>query len=93
MPVNREQRLVIFEGQVQGVGFRYTACRLASRYDVAGYVRNLPNGAVECVIEGLADQIDMLIADIRSDFDPYIHEVRQQKAPPTGKFRSFTVRY
>ena len=35
---------VRYTGRVHGVGFRYTACRIAASFPVAGYVRNLPDG-------------------------------------------------
>ena len=41
-----------FSGHVQGVGFRYTVQDLAADFDVRGYVRNLPDGRVELVVEG-----------------------------------------
>jgi len=37
---------VIYEGRVQGVGFRYTAKNLARGFDVTGWVKNLPDGRV-----------------------------------------------
>src|SRR5207245_6186322 len=45
-------RHVYYSGQVQGVGFRYTAQQLAAGFAVSGFVRNLPNGDVELVAEG-----------------------------------------
>ena len=36
---------VIFRGRVQGVGFRYTATRLAASRAVTGYVVNQSDGA------------------------------------------------
>lgn len=47
---------VFYEGRVQGVGFRYFARRLAAGFDVAGYVRNLPDGRVELVASGEAEE-------------------------------------
>jgi len=31
---------VIYQGRVQGVGFRYMACQIAEEFEVEGYVRN-----------------------------------------------------
>jgi acylphosphatase len=51
---------VIYSGIVQGVGFRYTTQRLARGVAVAGFVRNLPNGTVELVVEGEAAEVQRL---------------------------------
>ena len=88
-----EQRIVRFTGRVQGVGFRFTACRAAGGYDVTGHVRNCPDGSVECVVEGPADQIDAFLADLTMRMDGYVRDVGQQTAPATGQFSSFTVRF
>lgn len=37
----------IVQGDVQGVGFRYTTQRVANQLGVVGSVRNLPDGSVE----------------------------------------------
>ena len=44
-------------GRVQGVGFRYTAREAASECAVSGWVRNLPDGSVEIVAQGLPDAV------------------------------------
>ena len=89
----QQQRIIHFEGDVQGVGFRYTATRVAQSFDVTGYVRNLPDGSVECVVEGEADQIDAFVAKLSGRMEPYIRRQRQQHAPAGGTFSSFGVRY
>ena len=38
-------------GRVQGVGYRYFVSREAESLDVAGFVRNLPDGSVEVIAE------------------------------------------
>ena len=38
---------IVVEGDVQGVGFRFYTEAMARRIGVAGWVRNLPGGAVE----------------------------------------------
>jgi acylphosphatase len=52
---------VLVSGRVQGVFFRDACRRLAMEHNVAGWVRNLPDGRVEAVFEGLADDVAQLI--------------------------------
>ncbi len=42
----------VFRGEVQGVGFRYSAQHWAERHGVRGSVRNLPDGAVKLIAQG-----------------------------------------
>jgi acylphosphatase len=51
----------LISGHVQGVGFRYFAEATASREGVLGWVRNLPDGRVEALIQGTREQVDGLI--------------------------------
>jgi acylphosphatase len=55
------RRRVVVRGTVQGVGFRYSLARRAESAGVAGWVRNLPDGAVEAVLEGPAAAVDQLV--------------------------------
>jgi acylphosphatase len=87
----RQQRIVLYKGNVQGVGFRYTAVRIAEEFDVTGYVRNLPDGDVEIVVEGEGQEIDQFLAELSGRFDGFIRKQTQQIAPPGGQFRTFTV--
>jgi acylphosphatase len=51
------RRRVVVHGHVQGVFFRDTTRREASRRGVAGWVTNRPDGAVEAVFEGPPDAV------------------------------------
>jgi acylphosphatase len=58
---------VIFEGRVQGVGFRYTTKDLARGYDVIGTVRNLPDGSVELIVSGENEELAEFLRELRED--------------------------
>jgi acylphosphatase len=58
-------RRLIVTGRVQGVGFRFFAERAARELAVSGFVRNLPNGAVEAVAEGEEDAIARYVERLR----------------------------
>jgi acylphosphatase len=51
---------VLVSGRVQGVYFRDTCRRVASRRGVSGWVRNLPDGRVEAVLEGPPDGVEQV---------------------------------
>jgi len=88
----QEQRIVHYWGAVQGVGFRYTACRIAGRYAVAGYVRNLADGRVECLVEGAGDQVEAFLEEVAETMGTFIRRQTQQAAPCSGRYASFGVR-
>ena len=53
----RVARRYLISGRVQGVGFRYFTKDSAQREGVTGWVRNLPDGRVEALVEGEADAV------------------------------------
>jgi acylphosphatase len=91
--MGQEQRIVHFSGEVQGVGFRFTACREAARHNVTGYARNLHDGRVECVVEGEAGEIDAFLADLSARMGDYIQGRSEQTGPYTGRYAQFGVRF
>ncbi len=86
------RREVYFSGQVQGVGLRYTAMRLATDLNVTGFVRNLPDGRVQLVAEGACGEIDRLLDGIRDALGNYIRQAAITDTTPTGEFHGFGVR-
>jgi len=89
----RERREVRYHGQVQGVGFRFSARRIASTFDVTGFVRNLPDGSVHVVVEGVRDEIDRCLGTIAQSMDEYIDRADVADAMATGEFTVFDVRF
>jgi acylphosphatase len=83
---------VYYSGTVQGVGFRYTVHALASSFAVAGYVRNLPDGRVELVAEGEADQVNRFLAAVARRMDGYIEDAAVTDETPSGA-TGFRIRH
>jgi acylphosphatase len=86
-------RHVIFIGRVQGVGFRFTAHRMAQRHQLSGFVRNLPDGTVEMLAQGPARDIDDCIRDIKDYFGDYLRETRIQEIPADPKYKDFRITF
>ncbi len=81
---------VWYSGQVQGVGFRYTALRLAQAHAVKGLVRNLADGRVEMLVEGEPAEVERFLESVRGKMDGYIHAVSVQDEPVRG-FADFCI--
>ena len=86
-----ERREVYYYGTVQGVGFRYTVRSLAGRFAVAGFVRNLPDGRVELVAEGTADEVRLFLDTVRAEMGNYVTDVQEKTSPATGRFKGFGI--
>lgn len=84
---------VRFTGMVQGVGFRATAVSVAQGFRVAGWVRNEPDGSVQCVAEGEADELDRFINAVKRAMQGNIDNVTIETGPASGEFSDFHVRY
>lgn len=76
---------VLYTGRVQGVGFRYTAKRLAQQHGVAGAVRNLPSGEVELRVEGEPERVEAFLADVAERFRDNVTNVTVRDEPPSGR--------
>jgi acylphosphatase len=83
---------VFFSGTVQGVGFRFTAERLARRFPVTGFVRNLDGGRVEVVAEGNeAKLVEFLTALRESGMKNYIRNVEAHWSASQDCFSGFSI--
>jgi acylphosphatase len=84
---------IIFSGQVQGVGFRFTAFNIANRYELTGFVRNLPDGTVEMLIQGLTETVDDCLRDVEEEFGGYIRETKIKEIPPNPQYKDFKIAF
>jgi acylphosphatase len=77
-----ERRRVFYDGRVQGVGFRFTAARLAPRFGVSGWVRNLPDGGVELEAQGEPEQVCGFLDAIRGELGSKISRADETTQTP-----------
>lgn len=59
-------RRYLIRGRVQGVGFRWFVLKRARQIGLGGWVRNLPDGAVEVAARGGAPGLEELEGTLRS---------------------------
>jgi acylphosphatase len=71
-------RHVLVSGRVQGVGFRWYARERAEQLGLAGWVRNLPDGRVELLLEGREGAVEAML-------------VWLERGPPAAHVRSVEV--
>ena len=84
---------VIVRGIVQGVNFRYYTRGQAIRYNVTGWVRNLPDGSVAAVFEGEEQDVEAMVQWCRHG--PPSAEITELIAQPEeyrGEFSSFSIK-
>ena len=86
-------RHIIFSGSVQGVGFRFTAHRIAGQHQLTGYVRNLTDGTVEMLAQGPAEDIDDCIRDIQESLPGHVRGMEVQEVPPNPKHTDFKITF
>lgn len=84
---------VIFEGRVQGVGFRYTTKDIARGFDVRGWVKNLPDGTVELQVDGEAEEVAAFLKEIaeESAMAHHIRSMHVEPIAPLDRVTGFTI--
>jgi acylphosphatase len=77
---------------VQGVFFRYETRNRATEADLAGWVRNLPDGRVEAVFEGEEEPVEQMVAWMRAGpRNAEVEDVEVRREEPEG-LTGFEVR-
>ncbi len=75
------RKRIVFEGFVQGVGFRWRASHAASLYGCTGWVKNEWDGSVTMEIQGSEEQIDRVIASLHAGRYIEIHSMKSRTIP------------
>ena len=85
---------VLYEGNVQGVGFRWSVRDTAKGFEVTGWVRNLPNGRVELQVTGAEDEVRAFVDRIaQGELHSLIHKQTENKLEKPIAARGFEIRY
>ncbi len=86
-------RRALFEGRVQGVGFRYTVRQIANSYEVTGWVRNLPDGRVELEAIGELSEVEAFLKGIQNGpLGSNIRNTSVEEVTPTAGLKGFSIR-
>ncbi len=91
--MNNTAKRWVFIGHVQGVGFRYTVLRMAGRYEITGFVRNLSDRTVEMVAQGPRSDIQQCLEEIQDYFGRSIREIKTTALSPDPRYTDFRIRY
>jgi len=87
-------RLFRVRGRVQGVGFRWFAERVADNLGLAGYVRNLHDGAVEVYAIGAEQGLDELRQNLeRGPMGARVTAVEESPAPVRAGYKRFHIEF
>ena len=88
------RRQVVYEGRVQGVGFRATTHAIATGFSVTGFVENLDDGTVRVVALGEPSEVDRFLAAIDREFAEKVRGRSISELPPDSSEPSgFAIRY
>lgn len=88
----RVARQYTISGEVQGVGYRFFAQRIAARHQVVGYVRNLPDGRVEVRAEGTPESVEGFKHDLAAGPQyARVEQVEELSLDPNGAYKSFRI--
>jgi acylphosphatase len=85
---------VFYEGNVQGVGFRWSVRNVAKGFDVTGSVRNLRDGRVELQVTGDEEEVRAFLeAILQSELRAHIRKHSETPLLNPPAFRGFEIRH
>lgn len=86
------RKKIIFQGRVQGVGFRYKAKYLSQALNLTGWVKNEIDGTVTLEVQGRPQMIDKLLGALNNDTFIRIDWLDAENIPLDEAERGFKVR-
>ena len=91
--IKKRRAHLFVSGRVQGVFFRVYARNQAQELGLTGWIRNLPDGRVEALLEGDEENIKKMIkwAKIGSP-GAQVADLKAEMQEHQGEFKTFQVR-
>lgn len=81
-------------GDVQGVGFRYHTRRIADRFGLSGWVKNMPDGSVYIEAEGQWEVLERFVDWLHEGpARARVHHVEVDRTDRLKNFDGFDVRF
>ncbi len=91
---NATEAHVVVSGMVQGVFFRASMRDMARFCGVRGFVRNLPGGQVEAVLQGERGEVEKIVAFMREGPPGAVVEtISVEWRDPAEPYEGFHVRF
>jgi len=85
---------LVISGDVQGVGFRFSAIEVANELGLLGWARNNPDGSVEIIAEGPREKLEKLASwSKKGSFLAEVEKVESFWEKTTGEFSNFDAKY
>lgn len=84
---------VLYEGRVQGVGFRFGVRQIAEGFAVAGHAANLPDGRVEVFLQGDREEVEGMEKEIgQSHLEGFIRKQESREVAVEAGRKGFQIR-
>ena len=83
--------LVFFSGEVQAVGFRYTARLYAKEIGLTGWVKNLSDGRVQMEAQGPVSKLRKLLIHLKSTPPIHIEDYHIKEIPIRDDETKFSI--
>ena len=85
---------LLIKGKVQGVYFRFNMQEVAKINHVVGWVRNLPDGNVEALIEGKKEDVNLVVEWSKvGPENARVDDVEMDYGQYMGNYNDFIIRH
>lgn len=92
--MKRVRAHIFISGRIQGIGFRLEMRYRVRKLGLYGFVKNLPDGRVEAVLEGEKEKVEKLIEWAkRGPFLAKVENLEVDWQEYQEEFNNFVIRY